>query len=517
MDRELTGLLTPRPREDVLRDVVDRAHAHLNGLPDAARTALLEDALFHERKRLEHAGPAAQVPLDALARALLRDTPEAAVDHGLNLVRAWADEIHGHFSLPAYRFASKVFPPALAALLTDRPTAGLRPDARVTVDGPTDRIRTLCREATVILAPTHVSNLDSPMIGLALMMSGLPPFQYGAGLNLFSNPIVGWWMRHLGAYTVDRTKRAQLYKNALKDYQTAQLVAHHHALFFPGGTRARSGRIETKIKKGLLGTGLQAWQENLAAGRARSEVYVVPVTLSFQLVLEASTLIDDHLAEAGQQRYIISDDEFAQPRRLAAFVGRVLRLDSAVVVRFGEPLDVLGNPVPADPAAREEATRHRRGFVLGRDGEVQWDEQRDHVYTDRLASALVAAWPRLSTVMSTHLAAWATWRCLERRIGSTDPFRLVRVSLAGRTLPRAEVLATLSAALRIAHEGAAAGRWFTTLPESAGECLAQADTTFSRYHRSRALRQAGETVVIDDPRLCLYYRNRADHLPLEIP
>ncbi|HMV70456.1 MAG TPA: 1-acyl-sn-glycerol-3-phosphate acyltransferase, partial [Myxococcota bacterium] len=442
-DRPLTGLYDPQPREDVIADLRGRLRRRLTALPEPALVALLEDAVYQERRRLERADPASRAPVERLARALVhRPGGDDRVSAALDLVGAWADEIHGRFSMPAYRFATSVFPPALQALLSSQ-TGGAAAGERITIDGPIDLLRELAGEATLLLTPTHVSNLDSPLIGLALATAGLPPFQYGAGLNLFSNPLVGWWMRRLGAYTVDRTKKAALYKLVLKDYSIRQLRTRHHGLFFPGGTRSRSGLIETRVKKGLLGTGLAAWQENLAAGRADPDVYVVPMTLSFQLTLEASTLIDDHLAEIGKQRYIISDDEFAQPRRVAQFVHRVLSLDAACVVRFGQPLDVLGNPVPADRAGRAEASRRRRAYVCDRAGQVEWDEQRDHLYTERLAHQLTQAWPGLATVMTSHLAAWAAWRTLERRLDTRDPFRLVRASAEERRLPAADLLEAL--------------------------------------------------------------------------
>ena len=80
------------------------------------------------------------------------------------------------------------------------------------IRGHVAHVRDLVREGTVILAPTHVSNLDSPLLGLSLYLSQMPPFVYGAGLNLFSNPLLGWWLRRLGAYTVDRTKKARCIK-----------------------------------------------------------------------------------------------------------------------------------------------------------------------------------------------------------------------------------------------------------------------------------------------------------------
>jgi glycerol-3-phosphate O-acyltransferase len=519
--RPLTGLYDPPPRAAVIDDLAARARARLGALSPAARQRNLENTVYEERHRLERAhGKGDEVArVERLAQALVHNADPIAP--AVDLVRAWGEEIHGNFSWPAFRFATTVFPPALGALLNGRPASGLAdwnpdPQRRITVDGPLPLLRELADEAVLLLTPTHVSNLDSGIIGLALALSGLPPFQYGAGLNLFSNPVVGWWLRRLGAYTVDRTKRAELYKSALKDYSVRQLKSRTHGLFFPGGTRSRSGAIEAQVKKGLLGTGLAAWQEMITDQRPDRDVYVVPLTLSFQLGLEANTLIDDHLAEAGKQRYIISDDEFAQPRQLATFFSRVLSLDSAIVLRFGHPVDVLGNPVPTDRQERAAASERRLGYVCKpHTAIVEPDEQRDHLYTERLASTLCRTWPTLATVMTTHLTAWVAWRELERTLGTTDPFRIVRTPVGLRRIPLDRLRERLGAAVARAHAQAAAGSYYVQLPATGDAVLSAAIDTFARYHRSRAIAVDGGDLVVEDPRLCLYYRNRATFAGLE--
>lgn len=514
MTRPATGLYAPQPRQIVIRDLIDRSRRRLDAVDDARLAEVLEDALYNERKRLERkeAAEGEKDRLDRLARALVRGSRRDRIDAGLDLVGFWAEEIHGRFDPRMYRFATKVLPRALTGLLSAKPDHlrdwDLHPERRIKVTGSLDFVRELVPEATLILAPTHVSNMDSPLIGLALYLAGLPPFVYGAGLNLFENPVLGFFMRRLGAYTVDRTKRAALYKDVLKDYSVRCLVTRHHSIFFPGGTRARSGAVENRLKKGLLGTGVVAWQEMLEAGRADAEVYVVPCTLSFQLCLEAETLIDDHLAEAGKQRYIITDDEFAQPRRVASFARRVLDLDSSVVAHFGDPLDVFGNPVPRDRQGRDEAALRRRRYVCDRDGRVQRDEQRDHVYTDRLSTALVGAYPKGAHVMATHAAAWVGWRSLELATQSQDPFRVVRAPMEARRIPRDRFLDRLSRTLEQVFQGARAGRWQCELPPSPQAVLDVALDRFSRYHKTRALVADGDSVVVEDPKLALYYRNR---------
>ena len=359
--------------------LVKRARSRLRALPDAAVADLLADTVFHERKRLEESGgDPAYVAAVEEAATTLRDMRRAEMDAAIDaLVSSYGHEIHTSFSPRTYRFATRIMPKLLTRLLTaskgrDLLFGDVDPASRMRVDGPLDHIRHLAETSTLILAPTHVSNLDSPLLGYALYAAGLPPFAYGAGLNLFSNPVMAFFMERLGAYTVDRRKRNRLYKETLKDYSVEILRRGCHSLFFPGGTRSRSGRLERHLKKGLLGTGLAAWQENLAEGRPNPDVFIVPCTLSVGLVLEAETLIADALAEEGKQRYIIMDDESYDSRQVASFVRRIMGLDAAVHVVFGQPMDIAGNPVDENGVSLDPHGHpvDRKGYVCDRDGKV---------------------------------------------------------------------------------------------------------------------------------------------------
>ena len=78
---------------------------------------------------------------------------------------------------------------------------------------------------------------------------------------------LGYFLQHLGTYKVDRLKGEQLYKRTLKNYCVATLTRGLSNIFFPGGTRSRSGAIEQELKLGLLGAGLEAYILSLQAGR----------------------------------------------------------------------------------------------------------------------------------------------------------------------------------------------------------------------------------------------------------
>src|SRR5258707_10995326 len=137
-------------------------------------------------------------------------------------------------------------------------------------------------------------------------------------------------MARLGAYKVDRRLRFELYKEVLKTFSQVVLERGLHSIFFPGGTRSRSGAIERKLKLGLAGTALSAYIERLRTeGPSAPRYYFVPLTLNMPLVLEAETLIEDHLREEGKSRYIIEDDEFSRLRRVLTLARQLLTLEHA--------------------------------------------------------------------------------------------------------------------------------------------------------------------------------------------
>ena len=116
---------------------------------------------------------------------------------------------------------------------------------KVVVQGNMAHLRKLADKGTLIFVPTHSSNMDSIVFGFALERSELPPDTYGAGKNLFTNPLLSFFMHNLGAYKVDRRKQAVLYKQVLKEYATVSMEFGYHNLFFPGGTRCRGSFFRT--------------------------------------------------------------------------------------------------------------------------------------------------------------------------------------------------------------------------------------------------------------------------------
>ncbi len=517
--------LRPSIIEEVTARVVD-GHAHPHGdAPGDPLDQLLNDLVIHERKRLRHIKPPDTEEdrrrVEEIARALQRRASEGELLELLRRqARAYAEDIAGSFSVPAYKLATSVLPSILSLLFTPQDVRG-GPlglgldgiDKRVRVDGDLEQLRRLAASGVLVVVPTHLSNLDSPLVGYALQRAGLPPMAYGAGKNLFTSPLTSYFMARLGAYKVDRRLQFGLYKEILKIFSQVILEEGVHSIFFPGGTRSRSGAVESKLKLGLAGTALQAYIEQLRTlGRGARRYYFVPLTLNTPLVLEAETLIEDHLKEVGKNRYIIEDDEFSRLGRVATYVRKVLTMDQAIELRFCPPRDPFGNRVDAfgrsiDARGHElDPSRY-----LLRDGVVAHHAARDAEYTRDLGRYLVEDYRRGVSFFTTHITCAVLFAHLEAELPDLDLYRRLRHPRRVE-VPFAELARRADAvkAAIVAHPHL--GRLAQRVEPMSGEHIVEdALAAFSGYHTHATAERRGDAVELADTQLVYYYRNRLQH------
>ena len=502
-------------RDELVRAVVDRVVAEARD-----PIFLLNDAAYHEIRRLEVAGKHDEINRwRKLSRMLGGLDKSRATELLRDYALEYGRDVNGNFDRRVYTFASRILPAGMSVFLRPgviaerSPLDILKGEAlaeRIITSGRIAQIRKLTELGTVVYVPTHLSNLDSPVFAYALQACGLPPVTYGAGKNLFTNPVLSFFMRNLGAYRIDRRLKFELYKQVLKTYSSVLIERGFHSLFFPGGTRSRSGGVERKLKLGLAGTGLEAYIRTTKAGKPQ-RVFFVPATINYMLTLEAETLIDDWLQEQGRARYIIEDDESTRLDRMTALARKLVQMEESCAVRFGQPLDPFGNVV--DDEGRSYDRRGREvdpRTYIEKNGKFEIDHARDAQYTRELGEVVMEHYLKDTVAMPTHVVATAAFALLRKRMPNADLFALVRrrdesvvpfqelIDEIQRTQRR---LLDLEAREQISLSSAVRGALAT-------ELLADAERAMNGYHSHAILRSREQGVALLDPKVLLYYQNR---------
>lgn len=450
-------------RKEFIEEVAEKAFQRVKEVRPTLKQLIdeLEATLYREQQRMKRNRwrvdaedePHFWAKVKEDLRALSTKTPEEQ-EQGANgilkrIVHRYADEIAGNFKPSQYRFAREVIKFWFARLLNGarvkkfgafwRNQYTLRD--KIHIVGKAKHLRKLARKGTVVMVPTHFSNLDSILIGWVIHSLGLPAFIYGAGLNLFNLKIFAYFMNSLGAYKVDRRKKNMPYLETLKLYSTIALQKGAHSLFFPGGTRSRSGMIEKQLKLGLLSSTIEA-QRNLyldaAPGEEVRKIFIVPVTLNYNFVLEAPDLIEDYLSVKGQDRYMPEQDKYGS-WQLIQFMFKFFTKGSSISVSIGKGLDVMGNYVDDEGNSIDEHNRTvdtRDYFITN--GQLSIDRQREDEYTRMLSSKIVKEYHRINRVFASHLVAFVAFTMWQKRYPKLDLFGLLRLPEEELYLPYEE-------------------------------------------------------------------------------
>lgn len=352
------------------------------------------------------------------------------------IIHRYSEEIVGTFRIKTFLFARKFLTLFFTRLLNTAAGRNLnriygrkyKLRDRLQIKGEVEKVRSLAKKGTLVVVPTHFSNLDSILIGYALdVFVGLPSFSYGAGLNLYNTGYTAYFINRLGAYRVDRRKKNPIYLETLKAMSTLSIKRGTNSLFFPGGTRSRSGTLEKKLKLGLLSTVMEA-QRSLYQTGDDQKVFVVPLVLSYHFVLEAPFLIEQYLKKIGKERYIQSKDVFYSLRMILKFVWQVFSESNDIILSFGQPMDVLGNPVDENGNSYDQAGNliKVKDYFLS-NGKVEQDLQRESEYTKLLADKIVERYHKDNIVLSSHLIAFSAFEIIKQENKNLDLYGILRL------------------------------------------------------------------------------------------
>lgn len=284
---------------------------------------------------------------------------------------------------------------------------------RLLVSGHVEDMRSLIQKGTVIIVPTHSSNLDSILIGYTMdYIAGVPAFSYGAGLNLYDAELIAYFMNRLGAYKVDRRKRNPIYLECLKSFSSLSILRGVHSIFFPGGTRSRSGTLEKNVKLGLLSTLIEAQRMHCIKNEDK-KIFIIPLVLGYHSVLEAKYLIEQHLRHTGREKYIKTSGKDTSLRSMIGFLWNLFSQGSEISLTFGKAMDVFGNNVNEEGQSFDEfGNQIEVEDYFKMDHKIGQDRQREKVYTKLLGKKITESYYRENLILSSQLVAYTSFRYL---------------------------------------------------------------------------------------------------------
>lgn len=218
-----------------------------------------------------------------------------------------------------------------------------------------DPFRGLPRDSIVIYLMNHRSNADYVLV--AYVMMGDVSISYAVGEWARAFPLE-YLFKTFGSYFIRRRYREPLYHSVLEAY--VQLITRNSVTqgVFPEGGLTRDGALRPG-KIGLLDYALGVARD--PACRAR--MYVVPVGINYDRVLEDRTLLRE--LETRAERPVASRG--TQIREVASYLfSNIRRLVTGRWKRYGRAAVAIGTPMSIDAWLNELETQHVQLFALPR-------------------------------------------------------------------------------------------------------------------------------------------------------
>ena len=284
---------------------------------------------------------------ETIARAVKQHAAENSVDEASTWKRvdAYIDEIVPFFNILTYYKLGLVVSRALLNFFY-----------KVSAEHATDPAAVaLPRDAIVIYLMNHRSNADYVLVGYVL--SGRVAISYAVGEWARTFPLE-YIFKSFGAYFIRRKYREKLYHTVLEQY--VQLITRNgvtQGIFLEGGL-SRDGKLG-KAKIGLIDYVLGVARDPAL----RSRLYVVPVAINYDRVLEDRSLLRELDAREGRK----PPPRSVQLGEVLRYVWwNVARLVARKWKRYGRAAVVIGDPFPLGPWFDREDRETGGFFALER-------------------------------------------------------------------------------------------------------------------------------------------------------
>ena len=525
-------------RSNFVKEINEEVFNRFKNKSSEEISKIIAKVIYNERIRIKEEPwkvdpPNEKAFLKKISKKLVLDQyDEAAKMTNLEIlkeiVNQYSEEVVSTFEEGTFQFARKFLRVFFGRLLN---TAANRNWRRFTsskhrlyeklkVYGAAEEVRALSKIGTVVFVPTHFSNLDSVMIGYIMdQIVGIPFPSFGAGLNLYNTGYTAYFMNRLGAYRIDRRKKNPVYLETLKAMSQLSIQRGTSMLFFPGGTRSRSGALETRLKMGMLGTALAAQRANYQNGK-KEKIFIVPVILGYHFVLEAKFLIEQHLKKTGKEMYFkTSKDDSYSFRKTMKFIWNTFSASSDINLSLGKPMDVLGNFVDKNGESKDangQDLNLEEYFYT--DGVVVQNKQREQEYTKQLATKIVDRYFKDNLVLSSHLVAFVAFNILLAQHPNLDIYGILRLPPEEYVFSKKSMISAITQLREILFEKEKNDEIHLSegIYREVEDLLTVGVSKLGAYHSDRPLKmnKKGE-IISEDFKILYFYHNRLSNYGFE--
>jgi glycerol-3-phosphate O-acyltransferase len=255
--------------------------------------------------------------------------------------------------------------------------------------------------------------------------------------------------------------------------------------------------------------------EKAVSPETAKKIFVVPVVINYNFVLEAPGLIDEHLKISGQKRYFRENDDYASSYKLAWFIFKLLTASSDMALTFGRPTDLLGNEIDNNGLSLDKWGKPidiEKYFYSN--GKNTQDLQRDGEYTKLLGSDITKKYLIYNYVYPSHLVAFVAFEMMRKKYKKLDLYSFLRLDEEDQIIPKKDFEETIELFVSVLkqlrdNKKCMLDSRFDLLPT---ERLIQLGVRhLGIYHPKRPLRITEQgNIVTEDFNLLYFYHNRME-------
>jgi glycerol-3-phosphate O-acyltransferase len=329
---------------------------------------------------------------------------------------------------------------------------------------------------------------------------------------------VAFFMNRMGAFRVDRRKKNPIYLECLKSFTSFSVYEGLNCIFFPGGTRSRSGETEDRLKLGMINSLIEAQRMYLEEGEKR-KIFVVPLNIGYHFVLEAKSLVEQHLQIIGKEKYQRARSSGPSMITISRFLKDLFTKDSEVYLSFGDPIDVLGNKIDSEGNSLDKFGKPVEIIdYFSWEGRVGANAQREGIYAKKLGDSVVESFRKHNPILSSNIVTFVAFMMMYHEFQEAGLMHLLNQRGRKFVIDYDQYRTKVFECIEIVKAKSAKGELKLSEEDwgNSDQIIKDGLSKVGIYHSSRVLEIIKDEVIIaKNLRLLYFYHNRLTHYKLE--